>query len=173
MLSETWEDQYKRMHRSYERLKRAVDEYIERDPELHSLEASRDIFFHFCVDAYHLKDYVKNMPGQTLTIQTDVERLCSKRTNQSASTALAICGDIANGFKHLHRTASKFPTGGEANVTNQGASMRLPITLGRQHFTYHFTIEADGATFSEIKVADDAIADWDTWLTSHGFALPT
>jgi hypothetical protein len=171
VLSETWEDQYKRMHRSYQRLKRAVDDNIDRDPELHSLEHSRDILYHFCADAYHLKDYIKNTPNQAPAIQRDVELLCSKKTNPNASTALAICGDIANGFKHLDLKTSKFQPGGEAGVTKQEAGIRLPATLPA-YFTYHFTIEADGKTYSEIKVADDALADWDAWLTGHSFSLP-
>jgi antitoxin component HigA of HigAB toxin-antitoxin module len=172
MLSETWEDQYKRMHRSYERLKKAADEYIARDPELHNLETSRDILYHFCADAYHLKDYIKNTPNQTQAIETSVEHLCDA-TKANASTALAICADVANGFKHLDLKTSKFPPGGEAEVKKQEAGVTLPFRLGAAHFTYHFTIEADGNTYSEIKVAEDAIGDWDTWLTGQGFALPS
>ena len=107
MLSEEWDDQYKRLHRSYQRLKRAVDEYIDRDDELHKEENSRDILYHFCADAYHLKDYIKNSTGQSPAIKQAVELLFDVQSNPKASTALAICADIANGFKHLNLTRSR------------------------------------------------------------------
>lgn len=171
MLSETWEDQYKRMHRSYERLKRSTDEYIDRDPELHDEANSRDIVYHFCADAYHLKDYIKNMPGQSKSIMRAVELLFDGTKNPPASPALAACADVANGFKHLDLKTSKFPVGGEGKIVKQEAAITLPFRLP-VHFTYHFTIEAGGNTYTEIQVAEDAIADWDAWLSGRGFSLP-
>jgi hypothetical protein len=168
MLSETWEDQYKRMHRSYERLKRAVDEYIDRDPELHDETSSRDILFHFFGDAFHLKEYIKNEAGQSSAIKRSVEELFDPG-HANGSTALSICADIANGVKHLNLDRSRFKP--PAEVGKQEAGIRLPFKLPA-YFTYHFTIEADGNTYTEIQVADDAIADWNAWLSGHGFSLP-
>jgi hypothetical protein len=169
MLSETWEDQYKRMHRSYERLKKAADEYIDRDPEFHDEASSRDTLLHFFGDAFHLKDYIKNEAGQTSAIKRSVEDLFDPG-NANGSTALSICADIANGAKHLNLNRSRFTP--PAEVGKQEAGIRFPFTLPA-YFTYHFTIEADGKTYSEIQVATDAIADWDAWLTRQGFSLPT
>ena len=54
MLSETWEDQYRRMHRQYDLLKRTADQH--KFEEIH--ERARDILYHFCCDAFHLKDWI-------------------------------------------------------------------------------------------------------------------
>jgi hypothetical protein len=168
MLSETWEDQYRRMHRSHALLKRAADEYIDRE-EIHEEANSRDILYHFCADAYHLKDYIKNTTGQSQAVKTAVEQLFNVQTG---SKTLAACADVANGFKHLDLRTPRFPGGG-AEVASQAASMRLPITLGGQYFTYHFQIEAGGTTYSELELADQATAAWDAWLPSNGLPLPS
>lgn len=170
MLGETWEPQYRRMHRSYERLRRAVDEYIDRDPDLHDEDTSRDIVYHFFADAFHLKDHVKNTTGQTDTIRKSVELLFNVRDSPSASVHLAICADIANGFKHLRLDRPRFES--PAEITGQRPAVTLPFRLGAAHFTYHFTIEADGVTYSETEVAEGAVAAWDDWLTANGFTLP-
>jgi hypothetical protein len=174
MLSEKWEDQYRRLHRSYERLKRAVDEYIDRDEEVHKEENSCDILYHFCADAYHLKDYIKNSTGQSQATMHAVELLFDVQKDPHASTALAICADIANGFKHLnlHRSRLSADPAKAAKVTKQEAGITFPKTFPA-YFTYHFTIEADGVTYNELDIANQAIADWDAWLTGHGFSLPT
>ncbi len=172
MLTETWEDQYRRLHRSYALLKRAVDEYIDREA-IHEEANSRDILYHFCADAYHLRDYIWNSTNLSQAIRDGAMALFDVRKNPSASKALRACADIANGFKHLKLTTSKFPGGRPAEVVRQEAGIALPFRLGDAHFTYHFTIEADGVTYREVDIANQAIADWDAWLTSHGLPLPT
>lgn len=165
MLNETWEHQYLRMHQEYKKLKQAVDEYIDRDPEIHGEANSRHILFDFFLHAYHLKDYIKVRDGT-------VENLCDTR-HSDHSTALAICADIANTVKHSAidpRRWSRFTP--PATIVGQAAGIRLPLTFPA-HFTYHFTIEAGGTTYTEIQVADEAIADWDTWLSAHNFPLPS
>lgn len=170
MLNETWEDQYRRMRRSRKRLERAVDEYGERDPELHDEATSRDIVYHFCADAFHLKDYIKTTTGQSAAVKQSVEQLFDL-SNPNASTALAICADVANGTKHLNLRTSRFSPAAE--IVSQEAGITLPFILGEAHFTYHFVIEAGGATYSELDIAQGATADWDTWLVGNGFVLPT
>jgi hypothetical protein len=168
MLSETWEDQYKRIHRSYARLQSAIGEHIDRDPELHDESSSRDILFHFLADALHLKEYIKNEEGQTAAIKTSIEDLFDP-DHADGSVALSICADIANGVKHLELKRSRFEPAAE--VGKEEAGIRLPVTFPA-YVTYHFSIEAGGNTYAEIHVADNAIADWDLWLTATGFSLP-
>ena len=169
MLSETWEHQYKRMHRSYEHLKNAVGQNIGLGPELHDEASSRDILFHFFGHAFHLKEYVENEAGQTPTIKRSVKDLFDPG-HTNGSTALSICADIANGVEHLNLKWSRFNP--PAEVGKQAAGNLLPATLPIR-FAYHFTIEADGNTYTEIQVADDAIADWDRWLAGNGFSVPS
>ena len=166
VLSKTWEVQYRRMHRSYARLQRAVDEYIDRDPELHDEDNSLDIIYHFCVDAYHLKDWIKH--GRSQAVKDSVERLFDVRNNPPV---LAICSDIANGYKHLHLDGPRFHPA--ADIVSQQPAVTLPFRLGEAQFTYHFTIEADGKTYTERDIANGAIAEWKSWLTGNGFSLPT
>ena len=58
MLDESWADQYRRLQRQHALLKKTADSYGERE-QIHESEYGRDILFHFCCDAFHLKDWIK------------------------------------------------------------------------------------------------------------------
>ena len=173
MLGETWEDQYRRLQRSHDLLQRVCDQYIERE-EIHEEALARDIVYHFCCDAFHLRDWIKASTSLSQSIRADVSKLFDVQNNPTgASTALAACADIANASKHLQLTKRIYTPGGPAEVVKQEAGIKLPFTLPA-YFTYHFTIEeAGGVKRDALDVAADAIADWDAWLTGHGVPLPS
>ena len=56
MLSEKWEDQYRRLHRQYDLLRRTADQ--NQFEEIHEMNRARDILYHFCCDVFHLKDWI-------------------------------------------------------------------------------------------------------------------
>jgi hypothetical protein len=73
VLSESLEDQYRRMHRQYDLLRRTADQ--NQFKEIHEMNRSRDILYHFCCDAFPLKDWIINADNQTQAIVDSVSAL--------------------------------------------------------------------------------------------------
>jgi hypothetical protein len=174
MLSETWEDQYRRLQRQHGLLKRTADSSIEYDELLHDQAHARDILYHFCCDAFHLRDWISTSTSLAQNIRTDVRNLFGVRNNApGASTALAACADIANASKHLVLTSPPYTHGKHAEIVGQTQGATLPAKLPFHFGANHFKIDVGGVQRDALDVATDAIADWDAWLTGHGVSLPT
>ena len=177
MLGETWRDQYKRLQRQYELVKMAADPSVPHNELVHADEYARDIFYHFCCDALNLRNWIKNSRLQRNNIQADLSRLLNKKGTGS-SDALSVCADIANGSKHLKLTQEAYITGkkrGHARVIAQKRGSRLPLKLPfRLGGANYFTIAGvRGAHVDGLRVANNAIADWNAFVKSHGVRLPT
>jgi hypothetical protein len=172
VLGETWENQYKRLHRSYARLQRVADQNT-RDEELQQEDAARDVLYHFCSDALNLRDWIANSTNLSQQIRDDVYHLFDVTNHPgTASTALAACADISNGSKHFVLTRRPYTPGGPAKVTSQTQGARFPMTFPFHFGAFHFTIDVGGVDQNGLDVARRAVGDWDTWLTGHGLSLP-
>ncbi|MCW2689952.1 MAG: hypothetical protein JWR37_4842 [Mycobacterium sp.] len=175
MLDETWEDQYRRLQRSYELLKRTADQNIERE-EIHEKARARDILFHFCCDAFHLKDWIKS---STTTLQQcvrdDVKKFIDRNNPNPPSEALAACADIANGFKHRHLDQKPYYTRGgrPAEVVAHAQGIQFPATLPAHFDTNYWIVEVRARRWDALDLAGQAIADWNAWLDSHGLLPPS
>ncbi|MBB5166710.1 hypothetical protein [Mycobacterium sp. AZCC_0083] len=144
------------------------------DETVHQPDAARDILFHFCLDAFHLRDWIQNASTLTQAVRDDVRHLFRSSTQpQQVSSALAACADIANGTKHLVLTHPPYTPGGPAEVTGQTQGARFPMTLPFHFAANHWTINVGGAEHDALDLANRAVADWDAWLTARGIALPT
>jgi len=175
MLRETWKDQYKRLQRQHGLLEMSAAPNIDYNELLHDQAHARDILYHFCCDAFHLHDWIKNSRLRRNNIQADLRRLLNTNAT-GTSAALSACADIANGSKHLKLTRPSYTTGrtrGHARVVDHTQGVRLPATLPFHLGANYFTIEVRGFPRDALDVARAAVADWDTWLTSHGVPLPT
>lgn len=168
MLGETWQDQYKRLQRSYALLQRAGDQTVQY-PDIQQRDNARDTLYHFCCDAWHLKDWiVSKSTVLNQPIKDDVWTLFDYNKHpQTASTALMACADIANGSKHLELTKTFYTPGGPAKVTRQSQGVTLPFTLPGNLAANHWTIDVGGVDHDALNLAADAVADWDRWLTGH------
>ncbi len=174
MLSETWEDQYRRMHRQYDLLKRTADQ--NKFEEIHEMNRARDILYHFCCDAFHLKDWVINADNQTQAVIDAVMKFLPKGVSNPPSLALAMCADVANGFKHGGLTHPKcYTPGGPAEVVEHTQGATFPMTFPFHFSANHWKVRAraSGVEHDALTVAKDAVDAWDTWLPSNGLALPT
>lgn len=174
MLGETWCDQYKRLGRSHSLLQRVGDQNT-YDEQLQQPENARDVLYHFCCDAFHLRDWVRFSSSLDQSIRDDVLKLFDVTGNPAtASVALAACADIANGSKHLVLTRQPYTPGGPAEVTGHTQGARFPMTLPFHFAANHWTINVGGDEHDALMLAARAVADWDTWLTGHGLLpLPT
>lgn len=175
MLRETWEDQYRRMHRQYDLLKRTADQ--NKFEEIHEMNRARDILYHFCCDAFHLKDWILNANGLPQSIEGAVRAFLPKGHPNPPSLALAMCADIANGFKHGALTHPNcYTPGGPAEVVEHTQGARLPATLPFHFTANHWKIRArasaSGNEHYALDVAKDAVDAWDAWLPTHGLPLP-
>lgn len=172
MLNENWQDQHARLSRSHRRLqdalaKRAEPEGINYEP--------LDVLYHFCCDAFHLRDWIRaDLPQHENDLQTLFQ----------SSTALSACADIANGSKHLKLTGTPHTPGGHAVVAQKGTV----ITPGPAHLyllsgdtpppepteevgTTQTTFKIDAGqngTFDALELASQAVNDWDNWLNARG-----
>jgi hypothetical protein len=173
MLRETWEDQYRRLQRSYALLRRVADQNT-RDEELQQSDNARDVLYHFCCDALHLRDWVR-ASGLSQAIRDDVWNLFSVAGQPAtASLALAACADIANASKHLVLTKRPYTPGGHATVTDQTQGARFPMTLPVHFAAVHWKVDVGGVEHDAVDLATQAVADWDAWLTGVGLLpLPT
>jgi hypothetical protein len=75
MLGETWTDQYERLRRSFALLRRVADSN-NYDEELQQPDNARDVLYHFCCDAFHLRDWIRSS-SNTLSqaVRDDVRTL--------------------------------------------------------------------------------------------------
>lgn len=152
----------------------AADQTIDYNELVHREARAGDIFYHFCCDAFHLRDWIANS-SLPQNVRDDLPRLLNTN-GTGTSVALSACADIANGFKHLVLTKRSYITGtttGHAEVVDQIQGAKLPFQLPVNLGANHFTIDVGGVQRDGLDLADDAIADWDAWLTNHGVPLPT
>jgi len=122
-------------------------------------DGARDIFYHFCQDAYHLKDWLKNDP----TVDSgDVEKLIDD------SLCLKIIADLANGTKHLHLKSTRT---GDLSTSVTGQSVRL-IRRGDgnlRSFTYAtWRVESNERHYDGHELAGEVVAKWQSWLAGKG-----
>jgi hypothetical protein len=112
MLNENWRDQYERMKRSYGLL----NEIGQPTALPQDVVPARDVLYHFCCDAFHLRDWIAATLGTNANQRTTIR---GQLDNQVIipSPELSACRDIANGSKHLVLDGPSFVTG-----TNQAHS---------------------------------------------------
>jgi hypothetical protein len=158
------------MRRSYELLRRVTNptgDPSRTDDEIRQMERARDILFHFCSDAFHLRDWIISSISDE-SVETAVRKLFRDKDNPTnASTALAASADIANGFKHRELDHPSYTPGGYATVLSHTQGIRLPAKLPASFSTNHWTISAAGDMFDVVELADQAVAAWDKWLKSY------
>jgi hypothetical protein len=126
MLNETWKEQYDRMQRSFALFNHKDESFQTRD-----VMEARDILYHFCSDAFHLRDWIAASVGADESSTKAVARQIGIEVILP-SPELSACCDIANGFKHhvLHRRSYVTGTNqGHAEVVSQAISIATTIIL--------------------------------------------
>jgi hypothetical protein len=117
----TWRVQYDRMHRSLRQLQKAYEHVPSGDRG-----EAEDALYHFCCDAFHLRDWIQNS-GVADEVKQDVRKLFRTQGNaeDDVSVALAACADLANGSEHLVLTQKSYSDGGYAEVDKCSVTLRL------------------------------------------------
>lgn len=153
-----WEDQWRRVLRCYERFT-ALNNGIEHD---RNSEFYLDDVYSFFQNCYQLKDWLKNDPDSAV-LANDVE------SHIRADQWLGLCGDLANGTKHLKLTTAK-----HSPDTKFGPKhFRLGLQAGGPEpvsttIAVNMAVEAKGVTHDAYIIATEGVAAWRVYLTGKG-----
>lgn len=130
MLNETWKDQHERLKRSRALFKQVGEQTLM--PQ--EIIPGRDVAYHFCCDALHLRDWIaaaiaKPQHRSIKQKKQIMEGIKQKIMDElfTPSRELSACADIANGSKHLLLTGPSYMTGqrGEATRRSRRRARRL------------------------------------------------
>lgn len=169
MNDETWRDHYLRTARSAKLVKAIEDGVnIGLPAELFNPE---DAVFHFCTDAFHLRDWIAAAiePDQ-FPDERAFKRELNARINQldeelfKKYIELAACRDIANGYKHLKLTGPSFlPAGEHSELVGRRFEVKFSEPQRIKH-TYDVRIGDLRTTAGELAAV--SMARWDVWFGS-------
>jgi hypothetical protein len=157
VLDAMWEKQWDRVKRRYARLE------LMNTPREHTSPTADypdDDFQAFFMDCFHLKDWLKNDSATGLSSK-EVE------VTVTTSSVLGLCGDLANGSKHLLLTTPRVDPhaklGGRLiKVAHQaGGGTPHPTTIA-----YSYKVEALGKTIDAFELATACMAEWESFLKS-------
>jgi hypothetical protein len=78
-----------------------------------------------------------------------------------ASPMLQLCADLANGSKHVSLTRP-WTQAGRKGITRNDAT----VHVGTGNVSYAFYVESDGEQFDVLQIAEIALIQWKSILTS-------
>jgi hypothetical protein len=143
----------RRWRQQYDRMKRARHRALLAAPRV-DVEVEDD-YYAFYVWCFHRKDWLEHDDTVPPAVRAAVEPFVR------SSGQLSLCGDLANGVKHLRadRTPRVDPDSRLSAITaapdTADTGDRIVIVVGREY---------RNAT----EVADSCIAAWDGFLRGHG-----
>lgn len=150
MLGQDWQSQWARVQRRLDDV-RAV--YTGRPG---GTDDAVDVVQSFFEAVHHLKDWLGNDPSSRVTID-DAESLIR------GSTVLKLCGDLANGSKHLKL---KWSHTGDPSTTI--ARNDTTVLLGTGTSAHRFYVASAGKEYDVLQLAEAAVAEWSRFLSDRG-----
>jgi hypothetical protein len=81
-----------------------------------------------------------------------------------ASTVLQLCGDLANGSKHLKLT--KYSHTGDYSTTI--ARNDVTVLVGTGTSAHRFYVQSAGTEYDVLQLAEAAVAEWAKFLSGRG-----
>jgi hypothetical protein len=128
-----------------------------------SADLGVDFAYAFFVFCYHLKDWIKNDVTVAPNVRGQVESFVK------SSPALALAGDIANGFKHLVRDRPGSVDAG-ARIEARGPRLGMDFSLGTSVLGAAIMIVGDQGPRFARDIADDCIKAWDQFVQGTGLS---
>ena len=148
MLGKSWESQWWRVQTRLAQV-RAV--YVGRSGDTNE---AWDTVLSFFEATHHLADWIHH--DQTVELsKSDLKKFIKQ------SSALTLCGDLANGSKHLVLTNSwtgDFSTG----ITRNDAT----ILVGNGTVAHTFYIQSHTDEYDALEIAEAAVEEWTIFLRS-------
>ncbi len=136
------------------------------------LDDYQDDLYSFFVSCWHVKDWLQNDPLLSSAIGADAIALVVKDVHRSFP--LLICGDVANGIKHLGLTEPKIGSG--AKVAMYG--FRHEVGGAGISFEHFIIVPEDRvrgtheAHETAYEVGCTALREWRRILEKHALPLP-
>ena len=152
MFNDTWADQWARVHRRLDDV-RAVYRGAPGGT-IWALDSVQSFF----EAVHHLKDWVGNDPGSTLSL-ADGDALINSDPN------LQLSADLANGSKHFALKSTRTGDLGTDIKRNDAT-----ILLGTGAAAHRFYIESGGVEHDVLDVAERAVAAWGSFLSKKGLS---
>lgn len=160
----SWDEQWNRVLRWHERMRLIEKGVVPTNP----IDCYQDDVLAFFVSCYHMKDWLKNDPASGVSAP-EVERFVASSRN------LKICGDLANGSKHLtiKRPRIDATTKVTRLVTTYSPTVTIgPVTAadlaGAKMISVVYGIRASGRIHDAFAVATRCVGEWDAFLESKG-----
>jgi hypothetical protein len=157
-MTAKWEEQWARVGRLHNRFTivneaRATHNRVSDDYQ--------DDVYAFFVSCYHFKDWLKNDPTTT-AVTGDVEDIVK------GSTDLSLCGDVANGFKHLALKGARVDASTAIGRRDFKVTFGEDPTTGESSTTFgaQYEIVAGSATYDAYTVASNCFVAWEQYLRS-------
>jgi hypothetical protein len=150
MLGHGWQMQWARVQH---RLNDVRDVYIGRPG---GTDAAVDSVQSFFEAVHQLKDWLGNDTSSRVT-KADGDALIN------ASPVLQLCADLANGSKHLVLTSSRT---GDLSTTIARNDVAVLVATGTS--AHRFYVASAGKEYDVLQLAEDAVAEWTTFLSSRG-----
>ena len=168
-----WREQYDRMIRSRDLL---LEIARGSGHQVLGADQARDALIHFYMDAYQLKDWIKNDPAAGITPAV-IEGFVN------STVELRLCADLANGAKHFKLTSAR--TGdlqtriSSQSVTVRPGTVRARATVGddgritaAENLTsdealpaiYSWEAASGGTTIDLVVLASEVVDAWTAWL---------
>lgn len=147
-----WREQYDRMIRSRDAL---LETAKGSGHQVVSGDQARDVLIHFYMDAYQLKDWIKNDHAAGIAPAT-IEGFVN------STPELRLCADLANGAKHFRLSHAK--TGDlQTRISSQSVTVRPGTARARA------TVDNDGRiTAVENLPSDEALPAIHSWEAISG-----
>ncbi|WP_250030339.1 hypothetical protein [Paractinoplanes maris] len=169
-----WREQYDRMIRSRGHLAEVV---TGSGSHVVDSDDARDILVYFYMNAYHLKDWIKNDPA-TSSAAGSVEGFVG------ATAALRLCADLANGVKHLKLTRQTKTGDSQTSFSSQSVVVRPGTIRARATVNdegqiaairntpsdepkpalHTWEVRSSGQAYDALELADEIVDAWKAWL---------
>jgi hypothetical protein len=128
-------------------------------------EVTDDVFIRFACEAWHLCDWVLNDPRSSKAAKKEIRRW----KKNPPIPELAICQDVANGYKHKKITIYRPSTAAMSNDRGYGLGGfgKAGFGIGEQHIA--LTMD-DGKILDAMKIVQGVLALWDDFFNRHALA---
>ena len=117
------------------------------------------------VATYHLKDHVKNDKSLQHSQGSSIEGI---EGFIGRSDALALCADLANGYKHLSLST---PRSKQAADIVPVLRVHLDSSVGARSITLGLSIVAGSRSIDPVKFLEQCILDWEHFLVDEARIL--
>ena len=151
MLGKGWEFQWCRVQLRMAQVRAA---YVGHDGG--TIEAC-DAVLSFFEALHHLRDWLGNDKSSGIS-KSDADDFIR------GSAALRMCGDLANGSKHLVLDRNPWTGDGSTEITRSDVT----ISVSEGAIRHAFYVQSGGESYDVLQVAETAVQEWTSFLTSRG-----